>query len=706
MVEPNTVAGLNRSPSFLLHFHNREILAMYGADRRGDDQLLCHTLLLTRYALLASPGPLVIMPKFAFEVPYFKRYLWHIRPVVSAGLVKFVSDNPDFSYSIQEKQQQYAGQAHLFSSYFQPEEIDSRLELLSGLGWEPRRGGSATEAIKAAWYGNLESGEAGVLTAIARELAGKSGSTSRIIAALEKVPGALSGRAFVLDHVRALLGISLNGTQLTRLNFLINKAYLHLFVSAHGYNILVDTPLGELDCGLRSEPISRHCLVSFAAMQGFAHLLGIRRLIETGLTWSQLVELREDMHFRWFFRFSAEDVADDVSAMRLIEDAMRKPSPAALLRDDLTCTLDELRRHLGALREAICKDGVLDSILCVTGYTLAGSSWLKRRLRDRERPRFDQDRQLTLRVSDEGFGHAHPRKPDMKVDVGIITMKHEEFSAVLDRFEERTHYQKHRFYELSCVTRRDTGVSTRVAILRTPEQGSGAAMEAARDLIDDLDPSIIVLAGIGGGLPSSDYTLGDVILATSVSDLRVRAVLAGGKQEFATTGARAHKAVALLLAHLPAFEKEISPWCGDESVRVTRPTVSLADVKTVANTSEQWKNAIRASLERHFDPGSPRGHPIALTGAVSSSDTLIKDAEYAQDLKTFIRQVLAFEMEAAGVFQAADQKHKHYPVLVVRGISDVVGLERDPHWTLYACHTAASLTHQLIVSGVLQCSIE
>jgi len=58
-------------------------------------------------------------------------------------------------------------------------------------------------------------------------------------------------------------------------------------------------------------------------------------------------------------------------------------------------------------------------------------------------------------------------------------------------------------------------------------------------------------------------------------------------------------------------------------------------------------------------------------------------------------------MELAGVYRAARRMNREYPILAIRGLSDVVGFKRDDRWTKYACHSAASFTHVLISSGVI-----
>jgi nucleoside phosphorylase len=64
-------------------------------------------------------------------------------------------------------------------------------------------------------------------------------------------------------------------------------------------------------------------------------------------------------------------------------------------------------------------------------------------------------------------------------------------------------------------------------------------------------------------------------------------------------------------------------------------------------------------------------------GAIGSSDKLVKDTKI---LATFLlkvaRQVLAVEMESAGVYRAATGRG--VPLLAIRGLSDIFGFKRAP----------------------------
>ena len=86
------------------------------------------------------------------------------------------------------------------------------------------------------------------------------------------------------------------------------------------------------------------------------------------------------------------------------------------------------------------------------------------------------------------------------------------------------------------------------------------------------------------------------------------------------------------------------------------------------------------------------GEP-AITGAIASSDRLIKDDETLSVWLKIARQVVAVEMESAGIYKATQERN--VPFLAIRGISDVVGFKRHPDWTAYACETAAAFALRL-----------
>ena len=110
---------------------------------------------------------------------------------------------------------------------------------------------------------------------------------------------------------------------------------------------------------------------------------------------------------------------------------------------------------------------------------------------------------------------------------------------------------------------------------------------------------------------------------------------------------------------------------------------------------------MRTSLQHHFGATSKARNPTVVTGSIATVNQLVKDTQLLADWQQFARQTQAVEMELGGVYQAARRNNREYPILAVRGISDIVGFRRDDSWTAYACHSAAAFTQALLRSGVL-----
>ena len=282
-----------------------------------------------------------------------------------------------------------------------------------------------------------------------------------------------------------------------------------------------------------------------------------------------------------------------------------------------------------------------------------------------------------------------------KIDFGIITIREDEFEAVLQRLPAQQLVTGRQGYAISRLQTAN-GDEYMIAIARCIEPGNGQGQLVARDLIDDLDPQWLFLVGIAGSVPDYEYTLGDVILATRLHDFSISASLEDQKertsQQFSTRGGGMHPEVQKWLSLLPALPSFLEPWNTPEALTVPRPQVKFA--KGNFYGSEQWKKTVRARLNRYFGKNSVRKKPKAFAGSVASSDVLLKNSKMAGQWLNTARDLKAVEMELAGVYLAAS--HAHKPVLAIRGISDVVGFKRSPDWTTYACHTAASFLAALL----------
>jgi nucleoside phosphorylase len=291
------------------------------------------------------------------------------------------------------------------------------------------------------------------------------------------------------------------------------------------------------------------------------------------------------------------------------------------------------------------------------------------------------------------------------VDFGILTVRADEYTAVLGHLPRRETVQGRAFYEFSRVSTAGGGQAG-VAVARCLEQGQGAAHDAARDLIDDLDPRWILLVGIAGGVPDDDYSLGDVLLASRVYDFSVSAEIQDGevhRREWSSAGGSVHPQVARVLAAIPGWQDKFKGWSRRASVGMKKPGCAVpadADSGHLYGPGE-WRAKVRGSLARNFPAGRRPRPPRYAVIPVGSGDVLVKDTALVAEWRQSARALGFVEMEAGGVYRAARRPEREYPVLVVRGLSDVVGFKRDAAWTAYACRSAAAFAAAFVQAGVI-----
>jgi nucleoside phosphorylase len=278
------------------------------------------------------------------------------------------------------------------------------------------------------------------------------------------------------------------------------------------------------------------------------------------------------------------------------------------------------------------------------------------------------------------------------VDFGIITIREDELEAVLDRFPKVDVVVARRRYRIRQLALPD-GTAYKIAVVRCAEQGTTDALNTARDLLEDLAPAFLLVIGIAGGVPAYEFTLGDVIVSTRIVDFSVEAVLKDHSHEYALGGGPLHPEAAKLAADVRAMVRDgdLAGWNERASIGIDPPPVVM-DGQFYGD--DDWKKEVRDKIEHHFG-GEAARPPLVVTGAVASSDRLIKEAETLQVWLKIARQIQAVEMESAGVYKAA---HGRVPFLAIRGISDVIGFKRDHAWIEYACHTAAAFTRAFLLS--------
>jgi nucleoside phosphorylase len=275
-----------------------------------------------------------------------------------------------------------------------------------------------------------------------------------------------------------------------------------------------------------------------------------------------------------------------------------------------------------------------------------------------------------------------------KIDFGIITVIKEEFEAILDLFPSKgIILGARRDYVFSYLSHSENKSKFKIAIINCVNQGNKQSQKITEDLISDLAPKWIILCGIAGGIPTDDFSLGDVVIANRKSlDASVGADQFE-KTTFDTHGIEMSQSVENLLGVLESLN--IKNWT--EKISCVLPKVEIND--NYVKGSEGWRKKIKESLKKRFFANSILRKPLFIHGQHISSDQLRKNPDTIERFLDTHRKAYAFEMELAGVCKAAGY---NYPVLAVRGISDVVGFERSEEWTRFACYSASAFTHTII----------
>ncbi|HZO71993.1 MAG TPA: hypothetical protein VFB60_07300 [Ktedonobacteraceae bacterium] len=286
----------------------------------------------------------------------------------------------------------------------------------------------------------------------------------------------------------------------------------------------------------------------------------------------------------------------------------------------------------------------------------------------------------------------------MKVDIAIITILPEEYKAISNRFNpvRYTDPSSQHEYGISQVQTQEGKVYT-VAVARTSRQGNDVSQQLATWIINDLDPQLLLVVGIGGGVPDTDFTLGDVIVSSHIHNFDLNAIK-GHQTTYDVTGG-VHPIVSNIVANL--YQLQLGAWNSETSIGMSRPRLQLSqeDVQRLLDegVDKAWRERVEKVFLWHFGKEQHGNRaPNFLPGTIASSNSLIRDDAVLVQWLQVARSIRVVEMETAGVYQAAQQMRRQYPVMAIRGVSDIVGFRRSDDWKQYACHSAAAFAYAFI----------
>ena len=299
------------------------------------------------------------------------------------------------------------------------------------------------------------------------------------------------------------------------------------------------------------------------------------------------------------------------------------------------------------------------------------------------------------------------------IQAAIITIRQDEYDAVESRLDDSIPVVGGNNSYETAILNTDYGDPIRVALTRCVGQGNLSAQAVANNIIHDLDPSWLLLVGIAGGVPDNEFSLGDVIITSRLHDFSFGAATQGGSRTYQTVGGPMHPEVVRFLQTKiggknlgrliqiagfltrPEFLNPPSVFSPDE------------DLSTYLYGNVEFQAKVAGTINRRFPDGKRAGEIRVWSGPCANGNLLVKDTELLTTWQKSARQIVAMETELAGVYEAAGSAgRQNYPVLAIRGLSDIVGLKRAPEWTQYACDSAAAFSYAILRSGFISFSKE
>ncbi|KAF5984602.1 Pfs domain-containing protein [Fusarium coicis] len=230
-----------------------------------------------------------------------------------------------------------------------------------------------------------------------------------------------------------------------------------------------------------------------------------------------------------------------------------------------------------------------------------------------------------------------------------------------------------------------------------PRMGTNHAASTAKDMSRSYNPSLCLLVGIGGGVPSEkhDIRLGDVVVGNSVV-----------QYDFGSETEADFQIKDRVLQSSPSdVENLVSSLCSDPVLLRSSIDRYLCEITAMEGMAhychpgherdilDQCCSACRSvhQLCEHFREREQRMDSGVRVhyGKIASGNKVIKRAAFRDEIAAK-HDVKCFEMEAAGIANTM-------PYLVVRGISDYCDGNKNDDWHEYAAATAAAYAKLLLM---------
>ena len=279
----------------LAHFLDSEVRNTYGINRiRSSDRFRYQAEYLRASVLVARSGIAIPIASIVEE----KDSLWAIHELDKlrqAGFLYLYSPTSDYRDYASKKSYEYRDMSGRMSQY--SDLSSEQLRAIFSLKWLPRISRSASQDVGMGWAESLLDG--GLWDKLAQLRTTREGLIEdRDLARLENMAELLDGRAFLVGNVEQVIDMSLHPRERTAMSLLLSGWFLYSYVAEYNMCIVIDSPLGKLDCNICSSPIMRNRCLSYMTYKKYLSMLGLGSLLQGVLDWSELLTLKEHPPFR------------------------------------------------------------------------------------------------------------------------------------------------------------------------------------------------------------------------------------------------------------------------------------------------------------------------------------------------------------------------------------------------------------------------
>lgn len=674
--------GTRNKPRYIfLQFLNPEIRALYQTDTsRSPQQLHREWIRISKFALLVAEQGLAIPASYLFEVPELNSLLEDMQAVRKQGLLHIASPTPDLSLYAGDKRREYRDELALFPGYAGQDTHTENGQLI----WVPRVRRSASGDISMVWRAELEH-EDGLWHQLLRSKESRQLTFPSVLeTAIHTVPDLLDGRAFIYRFARRLLPFALDSGGETKLKLLISREYLRSYLLELEAAVLIETPIGSLDCGIETFSAAGNVqTISWRAIADCFETLGIRAHVEQ-LSWSDLLRLRGQPVLHWLMELVLTSSQEGRNVFEEIVNlsGFRASEPLTRSRN---------RRPYDIVRDQIWRfQFAAGPVLYSHDWSeLAVASTVRHLQPPRRRRRIVSDSPQLTMLQDI-------------CDVGVVVALPEEFRELQRQLADRWKplYDKATATEYYLFTI-EGPVGTAPYSCVTTFAGSMGPTKAAlltEKLRTRWKVGAIVNVGIAGAL-NEDVKIGDVVVGALADNYleRAKAIEVQGEDGFAFELAgepfRSSRALLDACMHMEFAQSDLfAMW------------QQAGKLFLHALTSEKLTALREAKLLAGF--------PMLLHGHVACGTSVGASIAFKRWLKKRDRSYLAIDMESGGVLLAVYEAARATEGLVLRGISDFADerkaeLDRigKGDFRRYAMHNALQFLWILMRAGRLPRSV-